>query len=38
MIPDSEEKGCITALLTLYYTESDDIPNYTLDFFFHRVS
>lgn len=37
MIPDSEEGGYITALLTLYYTESDDVPNYTLDSCFHRV-
>lgn len=37
MIPDSEEGRYITAFLTLYYTESDDIPNYNLDFSFHRV-
>lgn len=30
-------RGYITALLTLYYTESDDVPNYTLDSCFHRV-
>lgn len=37
MTPDTEEWGCTTAFLTLYYTESDDIPNYALDLSFHRV-
>lgn len=37
MIPDSEEEGYITVLLTLSYTDGDHIPKYALDFSFHRV-